>query len=71
MTFDYRAEMKRPALLVLAALAVVGWILAVVVAIHQARESGERRPRGHIGAASFPSEYREDPRHDLGKNFLS
>src|SRR5215210_215837 len=42
MPIDYRSEMKRPVSLALGALAVLGWILAGVIAIHQARKADER-----------------------------
>src|SRR3954462_11352649 len=33
MAFDYRAELKRPASLVMAALAVLGWLLALGIGL--------------------------------------
>src|SRR5215207_10291184 len=43
MAFDYRAELKRPASLVLAAIAALGWLLALGIGFSSSDQMQEAR----------------------------
>ena len=43
MAFDYRSELKRPASLVLAAVAVLGWLLALAIGLSSSDQMQEAR----------------------------
>ena len=43
MAFDYRAELKRPASLVLAAIAGLGWLLALGIGLSSSDQMQEAR----------------------------